>query len=195
MLGVGSPIGYALRNRYLNPGVPLSEALARNDDKVFREKLVEFARWGKDEVRAAALVVLARDQDPAHLGILKEALVHLDAGVRFGAIEALILWGNQDKAGALLAAASERDPEPILRVYAAQGLARLDDPRGLEKLRAFLDDPGWLVRAMSARYLGEYGKASDYTGLIGRIGREQGNDFVLAEYCIAALKLYRRKSQ
>lgn len=193
MLSLGSPIGYSLRNRYLNLGVPIAEALSRNSDPVFREKLVTSARWDKDEVRAAALVALAQSQDAAHINIFREALVHLTPAVRFGALEALLTWNHPDKAIPLLAAASEKDSEPILRVYAAAGLARLGDPAGLPKLRQFLDDASWLVRAMAGRYIGDYGTPDDYTLMVQRIGREQNNDFVLAEYCIAALKLFAKK--
>lgn len=194
LLKVGSPIGYQLRNRFLNIGVPISEALARNDDPVFRSKLVELARWDRDnEVRSSALLALADFHDPAHYDVFREALVHLDLGVRFGALEALIVWGNKVKALPLLTAVAEREPEPILRVYASAGLARLQDPSGLLRLRSFLDNPSWLVRAMAARYLGEFGEAQDYTLLVSRIGRETQNDFVVAEYCVAALKLFPKK--
>ena len=195
ILKLGSPIGYSLRNRFLNLGVPIAEGLARNSDPVFREKLIELARWDRvGEVRAAGLVAIGQLQEAAHYDIFREALVHLDPAVRFGAMEALLIWGHKDQTVPLLAAASEKDYEPILRVYAAAGLARFKDPRGLEKLRAFLDDGSWLVRAMAGRYLGEYGKVEDYKLLLTRIGREQSNDFVVAEYCIAALKLYGKKS-
>ncbi|MBI4677387.1 MAG: HEAT repeat domain-containing protein [Elusimicrobia bacterium] len=193
---VGSPIGYALKNRYLNIGVPIAEGLSRNEDPVFREQLVTLARWDSNpEVRSAALVAVAVFGDLKHLDIFREALVHLNAAVRFGAMEGLLSWGHPEMTIPLLAAASERDPEPILRVYAAAGLARLKDPRGLPKLRAMLDDPGWLVKAMAARYLGEYGMAEDYLTLVSRIGREQNNDFVVAEYCVSALKLFGRKTR
>ncbi len=195
ILKLGSPIGYSLRNRFLNIGVPISEGLARNSDPVFREKLIEMARWDKEEVRAAALVALANIHEPAHYDIFREAIAHLDPAVRFGAMEGLLNWGHKERAIPLLAAASERDPEPILRVYAAAALARFKDPRGLEKLRFFLDDGSWLVRAMAGRYLGDYGKVEDYKILLARIGREQSNDFVVAEYCIAALKLFGKKSE
>lgn len=194
ILTVGSPIGYALRNRHLNLGIPIAEALSRNSDPVFREKLVTEARWDRnDEVRAAALVALARTQDVAYLNTINEALVHLNPAVRFAALEALLVWGHPEKALPLLSAASEKDNEPILRVYAAGGLARLGDPSGLVKLRRFLDDNSWLVRAMAGRYLGDFGTADDYTIIVARIGRELSNDFVVAEYCIAAIKLFAKK--
>ncbi|MBI5211131.1 MAG: HEAT repeat domain-containing protein [Elusimicrobia bacterium] len=194
ILSVGSPIGYALRNRYLNVGVPIADGLARNPDPVFREQLVTLARWDSNpEVRSAALLAVASFRDLKHLDIFRQALVYLNAAVRFGAIEGLIVWGHPEQAAPLLAAASERDMEPILRAYSAAGLARMKDPRGLELLRKSLDNPSWLVRAMAGRYLGEYGMAVDYTELVSRIGREQNNDFVVAEYCIAALNLYARK--
>lgn len=194
MLTVGSPIGYALRNRYLNIGVPIAEALSRDADPVFREKLVTLARWDRDpETRSAALMALAQAQDLKDMAVFTEALVHLDPAVRFGALGALQVWGHPDKALPLLAAASEKDYEPILRVYAAAGMARLGDDAGLERLRAALDSPSWLVRAMAARYLGALGTAEDYDTLVSRIGREQNNDFTLAEYCIAALKLFPKK--
>ena len=86
------------------------------------------------------------------------------------------------------------DYEPILRVYAAGALARMGDSAALHRLRDNLDDPSWLVKAMSARFLGEVGTAEDYDILVSRIGREQTNDFVVAEYCIAALKLFPKKN-
>ncbi len=190
MLKVGSPIGYSLRNRYLNIGVPISEALSRNADPVFREKLITMARWDKGEVRSAALVALSSAQDKAHLDIFREALVHIDPAIRFAAMEALILWGHPELARPLLFAAADKDFEPILRVYAAAGHARLKDARGRRKLRKFLDHNNWLVKAMAGRYLGDHGTAKDYHLLVARIGREQANDFVVAEFCIAALKLW-----
>lgn len=196
LLKVGSPIGYQLRNRHLNVGVPITEALARNEDPVFRQKLIELARWDRDnEVRSAALLALAHFQDPSDFRVFNEALIHLDLGVRFGALDSFIVWGDKNKREALpiLTAVAEREPEPILRVYASAGLARLGEPSGLLRLRSFLDNPSWLVRAMAARYLGEYGEAEDYSLLVNRIGRETQNDFVVAEYCISALKLWPKK--
>jgi len=196
LLLVGSPIGYNLRNRFLDVGLPLSEAFAANSDPVFRQQLIEMARWDKgSESRAAALIALAGSHDLAHLRVFNEALIHLDPAVRFGALEALILWGHPREAMPLLAAASERDTEPLLRVYAAAGLVRLGDVAGLHRLRQFLDDPSWLVKAMAAKYIGELGTGEDYEILLNRLDGEATNDFVVAEYCVAALKLYPKKAK
>jgi HEAT repeat protein len=194
ILLIGSPIGYNLRNRFLNIGIPLSEAFAGNSDPVFRQQLIEMSRWNNDnESRAAALISLARWHDVGYLQVFNEALINPDAGVRFAALESLVVWNHRREAEVLLAAASERDPQMILRVYAAAGLARLGDPAGLARLRLFLDDPSWLVKAMAARYIGENGTAEDYDILLNRMDGEVGNDFVVAEFCVSALKLYPKK--
>lgn len=194
IIQVGSPIGYTLRTRYLTIGIPIAEALSRDHDPDLRDKLIQLARWDSDpEARAAALVTVARQHNLADLQIINESLVYLDPGVRFGGLEALIVFGHPREAEPLLAAAAQKDALPILRVYAAQGLARLGDPNGLQLLRQFLTDPSWVVRAMAARYLGDYGTAEDYDLLVSRISAEQDYDFVVAEDCIGALKLYPLK--
>ena len=91
--------------------------------------------------------------------------------------------------------AAEHDLEPILRVYAAQAAFRMGEELGREKLRASLDSHGWLERAFAARYLGELGEARDYDDIVARLGREQTHEFVLAEYCIAALQLFPKKQE
>ena len=120
--------------------------------------------------------------------------MHLDLAVRFGALEALVAWEHPNESLPLFSRVADTDNEPILRVYAAGAMARLGDPAGPMRLRAFLDHNSWLVRAMAARYLGEYGAAEDYDLLVSRISQESANDFVVAEYCIAALKLFQKKS-
>ena len=194
ILLLGSPIGYNLRNRFLNLGIPLGEAFSSNTDPVFRAQLIELARWDRDdESRASALLALARWHDIAHLQIFNEALIHLNPGVRFAALEALITWNHPREAMVLLGAAAERDSEPLLRVYASAGLARLGDPAGLARLRQYLNDMSWLVKSMAAKYIGEFGTAEDYSILLNRMDGEMGNDFVIAEFCVSALKLYPKK--
>lgn len=195
LLSVGSPEGFRLRNRYLNPGVPLAEALAQDPDPALRERLVRLARWERSaEVRGTALVALARLKDLQDERTLNEALAHSDPAVRFGAMEALLAWGRPEKAVPLLKLASQHDRQPLLRVYAAGGMARLGDAGGLVKLREFLDSPEWTARAMAARYLGDYGTDQDYEMFLARLDREGSNEFVSAEYAIAALKLFVRKA-
>ena len=194
ILTVGSPIGYSLRNRFLNVGIPLGEAFSRSTDPAFRAQLLELSRWDRDgESRAAALIALARTHDLKYLQVFNEALIHLDPAVRFGALEALVVFEHPREAMPLLAAASERDTEPLLRVYASAGLARMGDVAGLHRVRAFLDNPSWVVKAMAAKYLGELGSAEDYDLLLNRVDREVGNDFVVAEFCVSALKLWPKK--
>jgi HEAT repeat protein len=194
LLLIGSPIGYNLRNRYLDIGIPLAEAFAGNSDPAFRSQLIDMSRWDNDnESRAAALLALARWHDIGYLQVFNEALINNDPGVRFAALESLIIWGHPLQAEVLLAAAAEKDPQPVLRVYAAAGLARLGDPAGMARLRVFLDDPSWIVKAMAARYIGENGTAEDYDILLNRVDQEVANDFVVAEFCVSALKLYPKK--
>jgi HEAT repeat protein len=191
VINLGSPIGYEMRNRYLNIGVPLADAFATSADPVFRQQLVQIARWdANSESRANALLALARWHEYNDMQIFNEALVHIDPGVRFAAMEALVVWGHKREAEALLGAAADRDPEPVLRVYAAACLARLGDPSGFARLRQGLDDGSWVIKSMSAKYIGDFGTAEDYTILLNRIDGEVGNDFVVAEFCVSALKLY-----
>ncbi len=195
LLNLGSPAGYSLRNHYLNIGVPLAQAFAANPDPDFAKQLTTQARWaGNTETRSAALMILAQRHNPADLPVFKEALNFIDPGVRFGAIEALALWQNPDLATPLLASEADNDPEAVLRVTAAGVLARLGDPTGLNRLRAFLNDGSWVVRAMATRYLGDYGTAQDYDTIVNRISQDQGNDFLVAEDCVAALKLFPQKN-
>jgi HEAT repeat protein len=113
--------------------------------------------------------------------------------VRFGALEALVVFEHPREAMPLLAAASERDSEPLLRVYAAAGLARMGDVAGLHRVRSFLDNPSWVVKSLAAKYLGELGTSEDYDLLLRRIDGEVGNDFVVAEFAVSALKLWPKK--
>ena len=193
LLSVGSPKAYQLRSRYLNPGVPLAQALAQDPDPALRSRLVEYARWERSmEVRSTALIALAQLRDLKDERALHEAMSHLNPIVRFGGMEALANWGHPEKAIPLLKLATENDKQRILRVYAAGMMARLDSAEGRDKLRSFLNDGDWVVRGMAARYLGDYGEARDYDLFLSRLDAQNTNDFVLAEYAIAALKLFAK---
>lgn len=201
ILRVGSPIGYQLRTRYFNPGVPIADALAQSDDNALRQKLIEFARWEGSEVRSMALVGLAGFHDKDDFKIFQEAVATIDPAIRFGAMEALLTWAQgeavpadlREQAAAMFRVASDNDREPILRVYAAHAAVRLGHRDSLAKLRGSLDSPGWLERAFAARFLGDVGEAADYDLLLRYIDREVTSEFALAEYCIAALKLFPKK--
>ncbi len=201
ILKVGSPIGFLLRDRYLNPGVTIAEALARDPEPLLRERLIEMARWSRQpEVRTTALIGLATFHDPKDYEVYHEAVAHISPAIRFGTMEALMVWAREGpekealrkKAVPLLTVAWQKDNEPILRVYAAQALVQLEDPSGIDKLRGFLNDEGWLVRAFAVRYLGTFGDARDYDVFVNQLDVEK-NEFLLAEYAISALKLFPKK--
>ncbi|PCI37636.1 MAG: hypothetical protein COB53_06020 [Elusimicrobia bacterium] len=195
LLSVGSPNAYLLRNRYLNPGVMLALALAEDPDPALRSRLVEYARWERSmDVRSTALTALARMQNLEDERSLHEAMSHLNPIVRFGGMEALGNWGKPEKAIPLLKLAAENDRQRVLRVYAAGMMARLGNSEGRDKLRGFLNDTDWVVHAMAARYLGDYGEAGDYDVFLRRLDAQNTNDFVLAEYAVASLKLFKKKS-
>lgn len=193
LLSVGSPSAYEVRNRYLYPGVILTQALAQDPDPALRSRLIEYARWERSmEVRSTGLIALARMGDLKDERTLHEAMAHLNPVVRFGGMEALANWGHPEKAIPLLKLASENDRQTVLRVYAAGMMARLESAEGREKLRAYLDHSDWVVRAMAAHYLGDYGEAADYDRVLARLDAQKTNDFVSAEFAIAALKLFAK---
>lgn len=190
-----TPAGYRLKNRYLELGVPLAQALASSQDRLILQRLVEAARWtSSPRARSEALVSLATFRDVSHVKFFHEALLDRDVAVQFAAVESMQISGLPDFLPILLNAA-ENNWSPLIRVFSAQALLRLGDARGREKLLNFLTDNNWLVRAMAARYLGDLGQPQDADILLGRIGPEdQRNPYVLAEVCIAAMKLGAQRS-
>jgi HEAT repeat protein len=158
--------------------------------------LIEVVQWSRDpEVRAEAITTLASFYDPSHKKFLKEALLDSKVGIRFAAIEALQVWG-QPEALPMLKQAMERDWSPLMRVFAAQAVLSMGDASGLPVLYKALDHDSWLVRAMAARYLGDFGKPDDYEKLVTYLRRENNrNDYVIAEMSISALKLISKKGE
>ena len=197
--GLGTPRGFQLRNRYSLLGIPLSEALVGADDPRLREQMLELARWDrKPEIRAVALLSLARRRETEQWRVFDEALVNADPGIRFAGLEALEMWAsgvpaNEAHAKKMIERILRTDVQPIIRTYAAQALLRRGDVIGRETLLGMLDSGDWLARAAAARYLGELGDGQDYDRLLDRMMREQTNDFVIAEHAIACLKLFPKK--
>jgi len=159
-----------------------------------QQRLLEIVRFDSGEkARAESLLVLAMKKDPAHIKIFKEALLDRRVSIQFAGLEALEAWALPEAVPYLLDAA-RRGWSPLIRVYAAQAAWRLGDPEGKRLLMEFLSSPDWLMRAMSARYMGDLGTGADADMILDRIGREQDNDFALAENCIAGLKLLGRRT-
>lgn len=193
LIALTTPAGYRLKNRFLALGVSLSQALPYSPDTQLRNRLLEAARWtSSPRVRSEALLSLAQLRDPGHLKYFREALLDSSVAVQFAAVEALQVWGYAEAVPLLIAAANQ-SPSPLIRVFAAQAALRLGDPQGREILIQFLRDTNWVKRALAARYLGDLGLPSDAELIISRIGPERENKFVVAELCIAGLKLSPKK--
>jgi HEAT repeat protein len=192
---LGTPAGYRLKLRYLNFGISLVEALKVSRDPELRRRLIELVQWSRDpEVRAEAITTLASFFDPSHKKFLKESLLDSKVGIRFAAVEALQLWG-QPEAIPMLQQTMLRDWSPLMRVFAAQAVLSMGDKNGLQVLYKELDNESWVVRAMAARYIGDYGKPDDYELLVRYLRRETKNDYVIAELAISSLKLISKKGE
>jgi len=195
LIKLGTPAGYRLKLRYLEFGISLVEGLRLSRDEELRRRLIEHVQWSRrPKVRGEALLSLASFSDPAHKKYFKEALLDKDVGIRFAAVEAMQIWG-QPEAIDLLKIAMGRDWSPLMQVYAAQALLSLGDSSGLDVLYQGLNNGSWVVKSMSARYLGDYGKPEDYMLLTSLLRRESKNDYFIAELSIAALKLISKKDE
>jgi HEAT repeat protein len=191
----GTPAGFRIKLRYLDFGVSLVEALKSARDPDLRKRMIEIVQWSRNpQVRAEAIVTLASLLDPSHKRYFKEALLDSKIGIRFAAVEALQKWALPE-AIPLLHMAMDRDWSPLMKIFASQALLSLGDQSGLTELWKGLDHESWVVRAMSARYLGEYASPDDYTKLVTYMNRETKNDFVAAELATSALKLISRKGE
>jgi HEAT repeat protein len=188
-----TPAGYQLKYRFREIGVPVAQALSFSRDRALQGRLLEIARFQSGQrSRSESLLVLAAQKNPDHLKYFKEALLDRDVAIQFAAVECLQAW-NLPEALPLLVNASKQDWSPLVRVFSAQAILRMGAPEGRDQLIKGLRDTNWLIRAMSARYLGDLGKPEDADLLIGRIAAERDNNFVLAELCLAGLKLWNRR--
>jgi len=196
-----TPEGLQLSARYKNLGILLAETLAWEpfnkigikNAQFFKQRFLTLVRFNHDlTLRSMALVSLAALKNKEDLFYDKEALLSKETGIRFAGIEALEKCGLAE-AIPILKDAAQRDGSPLLRVIATGALARIGDSGGLEILRETLKDSDWLIRALSAKALGEAGTAPDYDLLLSQLNQEQvipSNQFVVAEILISAIKLF-----
>lgn len=183
-----TPTGISLKTRYLDLPYLLTEGLAGTRDLGLQQKLEGFARTSTDaRVRAIALISLGHDRQRWDTGIFRDALRDPNVLVRFGAVEALDALGNNAALGTLADAANS-DASPIVRVFAAQAMARLGDAQGRDMLRRFTDDQNYVVRAVANYFLGELGEPDDYHRIQFKLNNET-NAFVAAEACLALYRL------
>lgn len=193
VVSLTTPEGYRLKYRLLEIGVPVAQGLSMADTLQLRDRLVEAARWvGGDRARAEGLLVLASKNNPEHGRYFREAILDTNVAVQFAGLEALQAW-NQPEALPMLLEVSYRGWSPLARVFAAQAAYRRGAPEGRQRLLQFLSSPDWFTRALAARYLGDLGEGTDADLVINRLGQEHGNNFALAEMCIAGLKLLTKR--
>ncbi|MBI3548738.1 MAG: HEAT repeat domain-containing protein [Elusimicrobia bacterium] len=188
---LSSPMGFKLKTRYTELGFLLTEGLAGTADLILRDRIIRVAQQGTNpQVRASALVAVAYNKGPGDRGIFQEALLSQDLTVRFGAMEALIIW---DRADALndIGTVARIDQSLPAQVYAAGILLRNGNGMGRDMLIRLADNQDWLARAMSYRYLGELGVADDYDRIMFNMSSEK-NLFVQSEMCGALLRLFAR---
>lgn len=189
---LSSPVGFLLKTRYTELGFLLTEGLAGTADLILRDRILGVARTGLNpQVRAAALVAVAYNKNPAERGLFQEALLSQDLTVRFGALEGLQVWGLPGAAQDI-GNAARMDLSPVANVYAAATILRLGDPAGRDILLRHVDHADWLVRAMAHRYLGELGVPEDFDRVLFNLEREH-NTFVRSEMCGALLRLHAKR--
>jgi hypothetical protein len=189
-----SPAGYLLKMRYTELGFLLTEGLAGTADLVLKNKIIDVARSGKNpQVRAAAMMAISYSRDDGDHSIIQTALLDQNITVRFGAVEALLNWGEPD-ALTDIANTARLDASGPLRMFAAQAMLRLGDPSGRDILTRGMDDTDWVIRAMAVRYIGELGTASDYDTILFNMGNET-NNFVKSEMIGALLRLSALKKK
>jgi hypothetical protein len=188
---LSSPVGFDLKTRYTQLGFLLTEGLAGTADLLLRNQIITVAEQGTNpQVRASALVAVAYNKSAADSGTFQTAMMAKNLTVRFGAMEALQIWGQGD-AVSQISTLAQMDSSLVLQVYAAAVLLRNGNDMGRDMLIRYVTDQDWLARAMAYRYLGELGVADDYDQIMFNLQNET-NAFVKSEMCGALLRLYAR---
>lgn len=190
LITLGTPAGYRIALRYTEIGVPMVESLKLSRDKTLLARLFELSQWsGNDRVRAEALTTAASFSDPDDLQYIQTALADQNStGLRLAAIEALELWGLPE-GRSYLKSLMTNPWSPLARVLSAKAILAQGDESGLPVLRQLIADRSWIIRAMAAHYLGDYGRAEDFKTVLTALNQETQNNFAMAEFAIASLKL------
>ena len=186
-----TPTGFALKIRYSDLSVLLTEGLAGTKNYTLISRLEEIARTSVNaRIRSSAVVALGYEPDRKEYSVFQNALQDPNILVRFSAVEALSVM-EDDGARALIAGAAQSDASKAIQAFSAQKLCSLGDPYGRQLLFRFLDDQDWTLRAMAVYGLGEWGEADDYYTILSRFNNETA-DFVQTEMALALLKMSKR---
>lgn len=165
-----TPAGIALQVRYGRLGFLLTEGLAGTTDLIVRDRMLRVARSASDpRIRSVAMLALAYEGNMNDRAVFEAGVLSEDPALRFGAIEALRVWGRRSGLGQVfdLDTLAQSDP---LGAYVAGG--------GIPAIR-WIDDPDWVVRSLAIR---SGGVPKDK--LISILAADL-NPFVRAEVCAA----------
>lgn len=186
--------GYNLKTRYTELGFLLTEGLAGVTDFELSNELEKTVRLGSNvQTRAAAMVALGYTYDSRYLPVFQGSLQNPNTTVRFGAVESLLVLAEKDPGVQLMIGNVARtDVSPVLRIYATAGLWKMGDIHGREILLRFFQDPDWFLRAMAAKYIGDFGGADEYRKLMLQLSQET-HPSVKAELASALMRLKRFK--
>ena len=186
-----TPTGFALKIRYSDLSVLLTEGLAGTKNYTLISRLQEIAKTSVNaRARSSAVVALGYEPDRKEFSVFLDALKDPNVLVRFSAVEALSVM-EDDGALSLIAGAAQSDPSKAVQAFSAQKLTALGDPYGRQLLFRFMDDQDWTLRAMAVYGLGEWGDSDDYYTILSRFNSET-TDFVRTEMALALLKMSKR---
>jgi HEAT repeat protein len=148
-------------------------ALLGADPVAGREWIHELARSDAPERRRAGLLALGSVAEAGDVGLLEEAAGHPDPDVRLTAVDAVVDPAGDDRAFAVLVAASE-DLDEQVRMAAISRLAASGRLEAAAALTKVITDSRYRVRARTAYALGLLGSTTATPALLQLLRDEDG---------------------
>jgi len=155
LMDKGSPLAQATA---ANACLQLGNRLCAKGDKAGASAAYRKLFAGKDQVKCAGLIGLARARGAAELNTILEALGDADPRMRGAAVEAVVFVPSKDAVPAL--AAKLKDASKDLKIALLRGLAALGDQAAVPALVEALADADEEIKVMALRGLGSVGDGS-----------------------------------